>query len=111
MVNATQAASIVAIAFVVMFILGRFIPELEFFTPGVGSLLLGVLLAVFVGFRIIQKDFVITKQRDLVGLLVVSGIVVLLFLLGLGVIGGEFFQASTLELKSALPAGIQAVLP
>lgn len=111
MASINDIALITVIALVFLFILGNFIPTFGFLTPGVGVMIIAILLAVFVGFKIIQKDFAIGKGKDLFGLLIVAGVIIILFLLGLGVIGGDFFKASTVELKSLLPANIQSVLP
>ena len=111
MVDTNQIVTVTILALVLLFVLGLFIPDLEIFTPGAGVMIIAILLAVFVGFKIIQKDFKIDNRKDLFGLLIVSGIVITLFLLGLGVIGGDFFKLSTIELKSILPQSVQAVLP
>jgi len=97
----TQLGIVLALALFLLSIFSKFVPQLSFFKPTIMFLFIAVMLMVYIAFTLVQRSFIL-KREDYPSLIIVSGIVVFLLLFGFGVIGGDFFKASIIELQSLL---------
>jgi len=101
MADITQFGILLALAGVILAVVSKFIPELGF-PPSIGLFLAVIVIAIFIAFTLVRKQFALDGKKDVFGLVIVGVILVLLMLFGLGFIGGDFFQGTIIEIKSVI---------